>query len=486
MPDVQHWIHGQSQPSQDGQTLDLISPVTGEARATMAAGQEGDVDIAVRSSSAASSEWSAMDPSERGRLLWTWADAIEDSRDRLAKEDSEDAGKPILDCAEDVTAAAKLLRFFAGLPDKIHGSTMSVQPGLNAWTLREPYGVIGAIVPWNYPVYNAVAKVGGIVAMGNTCVLKPAEQAPTSAVTVAMLGVDAGLPLGVLNVVIGDYVAGRALARHMDVAKISFTGSTASGREVMQAAAQSNLKSCTLELGGKSPLIVFPDADLDVAAEACAFSNFYNQGQTCTATTRILVDRAVVDEFQKLLVARAEAIRVGNPREEDTQLGPLVSAEQLSRVESYVNRGVEMGATVVTGGGRASSRGFFYTPTVLRCSDPKNPVAQEEIFGPVATVIPFDSEEAAVTLANGVNYGLAASVWTRDVMRMHRMAAAIKAGVIWGNCVFAEHPSMPVGGYGESGFGLEYGLAAGMEYTRQKSVWLDLTGDTLRWTGVDY
>ncbi|MFE7856324.1 aldehyde dehydrogenase family protein [Streptomyces sp. NPDC057403] len=483
---IPHFIDGERRGSNDGGTIDKINPVTGEKNAEIAQGGESDADLAVASCRSASEEWAAMDPSERGQLLWRFADAVEQSREQLAEDDSLDAGKPMLDCVEDVNAAVKLLRFYAGLPDKVRGSTMQVQPGYAAWTEREPYGVIAAIVPWNYPLYNACAKVGGIIAMGNACILKPAEQAPSSAVRLGELAIQSGIIPGVLNVLNGDGRTGALLSGHDGVEKISFTGSTETGRKILEASAKSNLKPCVLELGGKSPNLIFADADLDVAAEAAAFSIFYNQGQTCTAATRVLVESAVAEEFTEKLVRRAQALKIGDPADEATQLGPVVSQEQLEKVMKYIEAGQNSGAELRSGGRRLGDRGFFIEPTVFAQVPHDSSIATEEIFGPVASVIPFESEDDAVTLSNAVSYGLAASIWTQDVTRMHRLSRKVKAGIVWGNCLFAEHPSVPVGGYRQSGFGKEYGLEAGYEYTREKSIWLGMTGDTLRWTGVEY
>jgi aldehyde dehydrogenase (NAD+) len=483
---IPHFIDGVEQLSVGGQVVSLFDPTTGAHIANVSAASVDDANKAVASARRAFTGWSFLDPSDRGKLIWALADAVAEATEEIAALDSRDVGKPFLDCVEDVNAAAKLLRFYAGLPDKIRGTTMPVQPGYVAFTEREPFGVVAAIVPWNYPIYNACSKIGAIIAMGNTCVLKPAEQSPSSAVLLGKLALKAGIPAGVLNILSGDAVAGEALARHNDIDKVSFTGSTATGRNIMRSAADSNLKSCTLELGGKSPNIIFDDADLDAAAEAAAFSIFYNQGQTCTAATRVIVSEAVARDFTAKLVERARNIKVGDPTNESTQLGPLVSKEQFEKVLRYINLGKLSGAKLEAGGERIGEVGYYIQPTVFSSVPATAEIATEEIFGPVASIVTFTTEEQAIALANGVPYGLAASIWTNDVSRMHRLARAISAGLVWGNCLFAEHPSVPVGGYKQSGFGKEYGLEAGYEYTRQKSVWINLTGEVLHWTGVEF
>ncbi len=480
-------INGNWQSAASGKTFKSVNPATGEVIAEVAEGDAADIDLGVRASrSAYESTWSRTNPGDRGRLLYKLAELVETHGDELAMLDCLDAGKPLLDCKADIPAATAIIQFFAGLTDKIRGHTMPVQAGYFAYTRREPYGVIGAIVPWNYPLYNVCVKIAPILAMGNTCILKPAEQTPLSALELGRLAQEAGFPDGVLNIIPGyGETAGAALARHMDVDKLSFTGSTEVGRLVMEAAAKSNLKPVTLELGGKSPNIIFSDANLEPALDSAALTVFYNQGQTCTAATRLLVQQDVADRVVEGLVTRAGKVKIGDPLAEDTHLGALVSREQFDRVSRYIQQGLTEGARIRCGGKPPSDptlrNGFFMQPTIFTDVHPQMSISQEEIFGPVLSVIPFSTEEEAIALANSVPYGLAASVWTRDAARLHRVANAIQAGLIWANCVAIENPGVPVGGFKQSGFGKEYGIEAGHEYTRLKTVWVDLTDTAFKW-----
>lgn len=481
------FINGQWEDAVSGGTFPSINPATGETIAHVAAGDTADIDLAVKAARAAfEGEWGKTSPAERGRILHKFADQIEAHAEELAMLDSIDAGKPLLDCQADIPAVLAIVRFFAGLTDKIRGHTIPVQPGYVAYTRREPYGVIGAIIPWNYPFYNACLKIAPILAMGNTCVLKPAEQTPLSALELARIAQEAGIPNGVLNIVPGfGETAGAALASHMGVDKISFTGSTQVGRLVMEAAAKSNLKPVTLELGGKSPNIIFADANLEPALDAAALTVFYNQGQTCTAATRLLVQKEIAPTVVKELVDRARKVKVGDPLAPDTHLGAIVSREQYDRVCSYIERGKGEGAHLEFGGTPPEDptleKGFFMQPTIFTDVRPTMSIAQDEIFGPVLSVLEFQTEEEAVWLANQVSYGLAASVWTRDAARLLRVANAVQAGLVWANCVAIENPAVPVGGYKQSGFGKEYGMEAGLEYTRLKTIWIDLTDTAFKW-----
>ena len=481
-----HWIDGKRQPSTSGASFDSVSPVTGEVVAKVALAEAADVDLAVLAARRAAPGWGALAASERGDLIFALTEAVKSAGKDLAALDAAETGRPILDCEEDIPAAASILRYFGGAADKLQGSTMPVQPGYHARTVYEPFGVVAAVVPWNYPIYNACVKLGPALAAGNTCVLKPAEESSLSALLLGELASQCGFPDGVLNVIAGPgEVSGAALAEHMGVDKLSFTGSTETGRQIMAAAAGSNLKHLTLELGGKSPAIVFDDANLEAAANSLAFSVFFNQGQTCTAATRLLVQDAVADAFVERLVVKAKNIRVGDPQAEDSQLGTVVSEAQYRRVLAYLDEAKASRATIECGGGALQVEGFenglFVAPTVISNVTSDMSFGREEIFGPVLSVMRFSDEDEAVALANDSKYGLAASIWTRDGSRLARLSSRVEAGIVWGNCAFVENAGVPVGGYGQSGWGREYGMDAMREYSRLKTVWTDFTDTAFEW-----
>lgn len=481
-----HWIDGKRLPSVSGATFDSISPVTGEVVAKVALAAPADVDLAVQAARRAAPGWGSLAASDRGELISALADAVKAAGKELAAFDAAETGRPILDCEEDIPAAVSILRYFGGAADKLQGATMPVQPGYHARTVYEPFGVVAAIVPWNYPIYNACVKIGPALAAGNTCVLKPAEEGSLSALLLGELASQCGFPEGVLNVVAGPgEVSGAALAHHMDVDKLSFTGSTETGRHIMEAAARSNLKHLTLELGGKSPAIVFDDANLDAAANSLAFSVFFNLGQTCTAATRLLVQDSVAEAFVERLVAKARSIRVGDPQDEATQVGAIVSNAQYQRVLAYLDDAKASQATIECGGGAVRvpglEKGLFVAPTIISNVTSDMKFGREEIFGPVLSVMRFSDEDEAVALANDTQYGLAASIWTRDASRLARLSSRVEAGIIWGNCAFVENAGVPVGGYGQSGWGREYGLDAMREYSRLKTVWTDFTDTAFEW-----
>jgi phenylacetaldehyde dehydrogenase len=469
-------INGQWKVAQSGETFDVFNPATEEPIAHCAAGDKADIDAAVRAARFAfeSSPWSRMTPSERGRLIWKLGDLLEENAVEFAELETLDNGKPLAVAkVADLPLAVDMFRYMAGWATKIHGQTIpiSVPSEFFSYTLREPVGVVGQIIPWNFPLLMAAWKLAPALAAGCTIVLKPAEQTPLTALRLGELVQEAGFPAGVVNIVTGlGETAGAALAAHPDVDKIAFTGSTEIGRLIVQAAGRTNLKKVTLELGGKSPNVVFADADLDAAIPGAASAIFFNHGQCCCAGSRLYVQKKVFDRVVEGVAEEARKIRVGSGFDAGTQMGPLVSHEQLDRVCGYIEAGVREGAHMVTGGKRVGTHGYFVEPTVFADTRQSMKVVQEEIFGPVVAAMPFDDPEEVVPLANDTSYGLAAAVWTRDISKAHRMARRIKAGTVWINCYNVFDAALPFGGYKESGWGREMGLAAIELYTEIKAV----------------
>ncbi|MGH7481853.1 MAG: aldehyde dehydrogenase family protein [Longimicrobiales bacterium] len=474
------YIGGEWVEAGEGGRFATLHPATGETITEVAQAGAGDVDAAVRAGRAAfEGEWRSLDASDRGALLWRLADAIAARADELTRLESLDNGKPVREARIDIAMTVDLFRYYAGWANKIEGDTIPVRGNVLNYTLREPVGVVGAIVPWNFPLLMAAYKVAPALACGNTLVLKPAEETPLSALELAALATEVGLPAGVLNVVTGPgEPTGEAIVAHADVDKIAFTGSTAVGKLIMRQAAES-LKKVSLELGGKSPNIVFEDADLEAAARGAFAAIFYNAGQCCTAGSRLLVQSSIKDALLEKLLERARRMQPGDPLDPGTRYGPLVSQAQLDRVLGYIEKGRAEGATVLTGGGRAAyegrERGFWVEPTVFDDVDRSSTIAREEIFGPVLAVLPFEDEEDAVALANDTIYGLAGALWTRDVKRAHRVARRIQAGTIWINTYHPLDAASPFGGYKQSGHGRELGRYALDLYTQVKSVWVDLS-----------
>ncbi|HKJ02657.1 MAG TPA: aldehyde dehydrogenase family protein [Longimicrobiales bacterium] len=482
MSDIRNrlWIANQWVDAQTGATFATVNPATGEEITRVAEARSEDVDLAVQAARAAMEDtaWRRMNPHKRSRLLWKLADAIEANADELAALETADNGKPYFESRKvDLPSIVENFRYFAGMADKVEGSTIPVAGAFLNYTLREPVGVVGIITPWNFPLSLAAWKVAPALATGNAVVLKPAEQTPLTALRLGELAAEVGFPAGVLNVVTGfGPTAGSALVKHPGVDAIAFTGSTDVGRIVMREAAET-LKKVSLELGGKSPNIVFADADLKAAVRGATTGIFYGKGEVCAAGSRVLVERSVYDAFVEQFAARAESMTIGDPMESTTRLGAIVSEEQVERILGYVEAGKAEGARLVTGGERATvnGKGNFVEATVFADVAPEMKIAREEIFGPVAAVLPFEDEEDAVRTANLTIYGLASGIWTRDVAKAHRVAEAIHAGTVWVNTYNQYDSASPFGGYKLSGFGRDLGWEAALEkYTQVKSVWVAL------------
>lgn len=474
-------IDGKWVPAESGKTFETYNPATGEVLAKVAEGSKADIDKAVKAARKAyeTGPWRKMPAHERARLLYKLADAIERRAEEIAQLETLDNGKPIKESRYvDLPQVIETFRYYAGWATKLEGETINVNNNFFNYTLREPVGVVGQIIPWNFPLLMAAWKFGPALACGNAVVLKPAEQTPLSAILLGELICEVGFPDGVVNIVtgFGPNSAGEALANHPDVDKIAFTGEDKTGKEIVKAST-GNLKRVSLELGGKAPNIVFADADIDAAVKGAIMGIFFNQGQVCCAGSRLFLEKKIHDEFLSKLSERANGLRQGPGLDEKTQIGPQVSKEQLERILGYVKIAKDEGAQLVCGGERPQgelANGYFVKPTIFKGVKNDMRIAQEEVFGPVLAVIPFESTDEVAEQANKTTFGLSGAVWTSDIKKAHRLASEIKAGTIWVNCFNAFDPAVPFGGYKTSGYGRELGKHSIELYTQIKSVWVNL------------
>ena len=475
----QLFINGEWRDAAGGKTIEVINPATEEVIAEVASAEQGDVDAAVAAARAAfDGPWSKLSARERGRIVWKIGERLMERADEIARLETLHNGKPIFESRQiEVPAAAECFQYFAGWADKIHGETIPVKGNFLTYTLREPVGVVAAIVPWNFPLLLTAWKVAPALACGNTVIIKPASQTPLTALALAEVAQEAGLPPGVLNVITGPgSKVGQMIVEHPGIDKIAFTGDTSTGKGIMKGSADT-LKRITLELGGKSPNIVFPDADLDAALRGATTGIFYGKGEVCAAGSRLLVDRSIKDQFIEKVAARAKKMSPGDPMDPKTRLGAISSKKQLENDLRYIELAKKEGAQLVAGGGRAdigTGKGYFLQPTVFDGVTPDMTIAREEIFGPVLAAIEFGDVDEAIARANDSNYGLAAAVWTKDIKKAHYVARKLQAGTVWINTYNVYDTAAPFGGYKQSGFGREMSMHALEHYTQVKSVWVDL------------
>ena len=476
----QLFINNQWQPSSSGKTMAVVNPATEEFIAEVPSADASDVDLAVAAARAAlTGPWSKLSARERGRLVRKLGERLMERADDVARLETLHNGKPISESRHiEIPAAAECFEYFGGWSDKVMGETIPVKGNHLTYTLREPVGVVAAIVPWNFPLLLAAWKVAPALACGNTVILKPASQTPLTALALGELALDVGIPPGVLNVITGAGASvGQALVEHPGIDKIAFTGDTTTGKSIMRSAADT-LKKITLELGGKSPNIVLPDADMDAAIRGATIGIFYGKGEVCAAGSRLLVDRAIKDEFVDKLAARVRKMVPGDPMDPTTRFGAISSRKQLDTVLRYIDSGKAEGASLVTGGARAdigTGKGYFLQPTVFADVRPEMTISREEIFGPVLATIDFADLDEAIATANNSPYGLAAGIWTRDIKKAHYVARQLQAGTVWVNTYTVYDTAAPFGGYKQSGFGREMSAHALEHYTQVKSVWVDLS-----------
>ncbi|MBS1878851.1 MAG: aldehyde dehydrogenase family protein [Actinobacteria bacterium] len=481
--DLRMLIGGERVEAASGERFEVLNPATGETIATVPAANAADVDAAVAAARAALPGWRAMAPAARAELMWNLGTRIAELSEELATLEALDNGKTRGDALMvDIPLASEIFRYYAGWATKIEGVAIPTAGGLaqHVYTVREPVGVVAAIVPWNFPLLMCAYKAGPSLAAGNTLVIKPAEQTPLSALRLADLVEEVGFPPGVVNVVTGDGPsAGAPLSAHLGVDKVTFTGETGTGQKILEAS-KANLKRVSLELGGKSPSLVFADADLDAAVEGTYGAVYFNQGQCCIAGARVFVHEDVHDAFVEKLLAKLKTVQLGSGLDADTDMGPLVSAEQAERVTGFISAGRDEGATELAGGGPAElagehANGYFVRPALFTDVEPEMRVMREEIFGPVGMVSRFREEDEAIAAANDTVFGLASGLWTRDVKRAHRVAAQIQAGTVWINTYGFFDVAVPYGGFRMSGYGKELGAEALDPYLQTKSVWTDLS-----------
>ncbi len=473
--DTRPFYGGKHHDSFGKNTFQSVNPATMEVIATVSESDKQDIDAAVAAAQVAFQEWCEIDAITKGHLINLIADSIEEHAEELVEIDVLDAGRPIEDAREDIEAIVRMYRYFGGLSDKIEGTTIPFGNDKLVFTKREPYGVVAAITAWNYPLFNITAKIAPIIATGNACLLKPAEETPLVALRLAEIISDvSGVPKGLVSVLNGPgETTGNYLVANPNIDKITFTGSTQTASHILSNISNNNIKNCVFELGGKAPVVVFADANIDGAAKAIAFCAFFNQGQTCTAATRIIVERRVHDELLSKIKEIANRIIIGDPINEETNVGPLISKMQYDKVTGYIKRAIDRGEKMVLGNSEnLPSNGFFVSPTIFDDVSSDSELFTDEVFGPVLTFTVFDEEDEALKLANDSKYGLAASIWTKDIRRMHKFSASIKCGIMQCNTIFCEFPGAPAGGFKNSGYGREFGKEAITEYTQIKTVWI--------------